>query len=129
VRQRGCCSALPGKGVPISTCIAFLLAAPILNPVAIFATATAFRFRPEMVWLRGGLAFVIAASVGLLVGHLGRGEELLAGGLAKRRGHEHPRQTGTYTSMGMTTRTSMATAAYWRRLARSSVRSPVNLWG
>jgi len=82
------------KGVPISTCIAFLLAAPILNPVAIFATATAFRFRPEMVWLRGGLAFVIAASVGLLVGHLGRGEELLAGGLAKRRGHEHPPPDG-----------------------------------
>lgn len=77
------------KGAPISTCIAFLLAAPILNPVAIFATATAFRFRPEMVWLRGGLAFVIAASVGLLVGHLGRGEELLAGGLANRREHEH----------------------------------------
>src|SRR5919199_5842667 len=27
------------KGVPASTCIAFLLASPILNPVALFATA------------------------------------------------------------------------------------------
>ncbi len=83
------------KGVPISTCIAFLLAAPILNPVALFATATAFRYQPDMVWLRGGLAFVIAASVGLLVGHLGKGEQLLASGVAadrsqrrQRHGHE-----------------------------------------
>lgn len=73
------------KGVPVSTCIAFLLASPILNPVALFATATAFRFQPEVVWLRGGIAFLVAASVGLLVGHLGRGEELLAPALAADR--------------------------------------------
>jgi uncharacterized protein len=75
------------KGVPVSTCIAFLLAAPILNPVALFATATAFRFQPEVVWLRGGIAFVIAASVGLLIGHLGQGEQLLAPALAADREH------------------------------------------
>src|SRR3984893_842053 len=39
------------KGVPVSTCIAFLLASPILNPVALFATATAFRYDPSVVWL------------------------------------------------------------------------------
>ncbi|MDQ2741477.1 MAG: permease [Chloroflexota bacterium] len=77
------------KGVPISTCIAFLLAAPILNPVALFATATAFRFQPDMVWLRGGLAFLIAASVGLIVGHFGRGEELLSAAVAADRNHDH----------------------------------------
>ena len=76
------------KGVPTSTCIAFLLAAPILNPVAIFATATAFRYQPSMVWWRGGLAFAIAAIVGLLVGHFGRGERLLAGSL-EAQGHSH----------------------------------------
>jgi uncharacterized membrane protein YraQ (UPF0718 family) len=75
------------KGVPVSTCIAFLLASPILNPVALFATATAFRFQPEVVWLRGGIAFLVAASVGLLVGHLGRGEQLLAPALAADRAH------------------------------------------
>lgn len=79
------------KGVPVSTCVAFLLAAPILNPVALFATATAFRFQPEVVWLRGGLAFFIASAVGLLVGRMGRGEELLAARIAADResGHEH----------------------------------------
>jgi uncharacterized membrane protein YraQ (UPF0718 family) len=75
------------KGVPVSTCIAFLLASPILNPVAIFATATAFRYQPSVVWLRCGLAFFVAASVGLLIGNWGRGEQLLASGLI--RGHDH----------------------------------------
>lgn len=69
------------KGVPVPACIAFLLAAPILNPVALFATATAFRYQPSMVWLRGGLALLVASSVGLLIGRWGRGEQLLAGSL------------------------------------------------
>lgn len=78
------------KGVPVSTCIAFLLAAPILNPVALFATATAFRFSaPNMVWMRGGLAFLIAAAVGLLIGHFGRGEQLLSSALIAERDHHH----------------------------------------
>ncbi len=77
------------KGVPVSSCVAFLLAAPILNPVALFATATAFRYEPSMVWLRGGLAFVVAASVGLLIGQWGKGEQLLASGLLGGRGHDH----------------------------------------
>jgi uncharacterized membrane protein YraQ (UPF0718 family) len=77
------------KGVPISTCIAFLLAAPILNPVALFATATAFRYQPDVVWLRGGIAFVVAACVGLLIGQFGNGEQLLAPALAADRSHGH----------------------------------------
>jgi uncharacterized protein len=78
------------KGVPVSSCIAFLLAAPILNPVALLATATAFRYYPSMVWLRGGLAFIVAASVGLFIGQVGKGEQMLASrlGLALE-GHHH----------------------------------------
>jgi uncharacterized membrane protein YraQ (UPF0718 family) len=80
------------KGLPASSCIAFLLAAPILNPVALFATAVAFRYQPDMVWLRGGLAFLIAASVGLLIGSLGKGEQILAAGLQRQQfvAHDHP---------------------------------------
>ncbi|MGH2442283.1 MAG: permease [Chloroflexota bacterium] len=77
------------KGVPVSTCIAFLLAAPILNPVALLATATAFRYEPSMVWLRGGIAFLIAASVGLLIGHFGKGEQLLSNSLLASRNQAH----------------------------------------
>lgn len=78
------------KGVPASTCIAFLLAAPILNPIALFATAVAFRYDPSMVWLRGGLAFVVASSVGLFIGYSGRGEQLMAARLRTSGGHDHP---------------------------------------
>jgi uncharacterized membrane protein YraQ (UPF0718 family) len=77
------------KGLPASSCIAFLLAAPILNPVALFATAVAFRYQPSMVWLRGGLAFAIAASVGLLIGSLGKGEQILAAGLQRQQQEAH----------------------------------------
>lgn len=86
------------KGVPTSTCIAFLLASPILNPVALFATATAFRAEPNMVWLRGGLAIVIASSIGLLVGHFGKGEQLLASGLL--RGREANHRSGHHLTHG-----------------------------
>lgn len=51
------------QGVPPSVCIAFLLAAPTLNPVVIWATWTAFRDQPEMVWWRVGLSFVIATAI------------------------------------------------------------------
>lgn len=77
------------KGVPVSACVTFLLAAPILNPVALIATATAFRYEPSMVWLRGGLAFLVAAVVGLMIGRWGRGEELLATGLQRDHVHGH----------------------------------------
>lgn len=78
------------KGVPISTCIAFLLGAPILNPVAIFATAIAFRYQPSMVWMRAGLALLIASAIGLTIGSLGKGEAILAASLTRDADHaEH----------------------------------------
>lgn len=83
------------KGVPVSTSIAFLLAAPILNPVALFATAIAFRSEPEMVWLRGGLAFLIAAIVGLLIGRWGNREQLLSTALAGDHAHHHHHDHGS----------------------------------
>jgi uncharacterized membrane protein YraQ (UPF0718 family) len=75
------------KGVPVSSCIAFLLAAPILNPVALFATYIAFSSTPEMVWERGLLAFLVAGIVGVLIGRMGTGQQLIAGGL--QREHDH----------------------------------------
>lgn len=58
------------KGLPLSCCIAYMLAGPIINGVVIFSTWIAFRdhgIGPEMVGLRVGMAFVIATITGLIV--------------------------------------------------------------
>ncbi|MFN5837627.1 MAG: permease, partial [Pseudanabaena sp.] len=43
---------LISQGAPISVAVSFLLAAPTINPVVIWATWTAFRDQPEIVVLR-----------------------------------------------------------------------------
>lgn len=58
------------KGLPLSCCIAYMLAGPIINGVVIFSTWVAFKdhkIGPEMVGLRVGLAFVVACVTGLIV--------------------------------------------------------------
>src|SRR5688500_1405557 len=58
------------KGLPLSSCIAYMLAGPIINAVVIFSTWVAFRdhqIGPEMVGLRVGLAFVVATVTGFVV--------------------------------------------------------------
>lgn len=52
------------KGTPPSVAIAFLLAAPVFNPVVIVATWIAFRDRPEIVLYRVGFSLAIAVLVG-----------------------------------------------------------------
>ncbi|TJY40749.1 permease [Cohnella pontilimi] len=52
------------KGMPAYLGIAYILAAPILNPVTYAATYMAFRTQHEMAYYRMGLAFVVAAAVG-----------------------------------------------------------------
>ncbi len=51
------------QGMPPAVSIAFLLAAPTINPVVIWATWTAFRDQPEVVVWRIGLSFVIATAI------------------------------------------------------------------
>ena len=58
------------KGLPLSCCIAYMLAGPIINLVVIFSTWVAFRdfkIAPEMVGLRVGLGFIIACTTALVV--------------------------------------------------------------
>lgn len=55
------------KGVPLHTAIAFMLAAPITNPVAAAATLYAFRMDIDMVFFRLGIAIFIACFVGILL--------------------------------------------------------------
>ncbi len=53
------------KGLPLPAGIAFLLAAPVFNPIVIFSTAAAFGWGEMLLW-RLGLTLAIALTVGLV---------------------------------------------------------------
>ena len=53
------------KGLPVSTGIAFLLAAPVINPIVIFSTAAAFGWGRMLAW-RLGLTLIIAVTIGIV---------------------------------------------------------------
>jgi uncharacterized membrane protein YraQ (UPF0718 family) len=53
------------KGLPIPAGVAFLLAAPVFNPIVIFSTAAAFGWGAMLFW-RLVLTLVIAASIGII---------------------------------------------------------------
>lgn len=58
------------KGLPLSCCVAYMLAGPIINVIVILSTWVAFqghKIAPEMVGLRVGLGFVVAVVTGLVV--------------------------------------------------------------
>lgn len=63
------------KGLPLSTGIAFILAAPVINPIVIASTYTAFGWGPMLLG-RLGLSFLIAGAIGLLFS-LAAPEEIL----------------------------------------------------
>ncbi len=63
------------KGLPLSIGIAFLLAAPAVNPITIASTYAAFGWGP-MLWGRIGLTFLIAVTIGLIFS-LAKPEEVL----------------------------------------------------
>lgn len=57
------------KGLPLSTAMAYMLAAPVVNPVVALSTYAAFRGQGalEMVLLRVGFAFALAVVVASIV--------------------------------------------------------------
>jgi uncharacterized membrane protein YraQ (UPF0718 family) len=57
---------LVSQGAPISVAVSFLLAAPTINPVVIWATWTAFRDQPEIAVLRVVLSLAIAIIVAMV---------------------------------------------------------------
>jgi uncharacterized membrane protein YraQ (UPF0718 family) len=58
------------KGLPLGTCVAYMLAGPIINLIVISSTAVAFGphgIGTEMVTLRVGLGFVVAVTTASIV--------------------------------------------------------------
>jgi uncharacterized protein len=75
----GCeCGAVPiaaslvRRGVSQAAALAFLLAAPAINPIVLVATAVAFPGNPEMVAARAGASLAVAMIMGWLWIRLGR---------------------------------------------------------
>lgn len=80
------------KGVPLSLCVTYVLAGPVINIVVLTSTFAAFNYTPtaeeghifggpgNVVLLRAGFAYLVAFNVGLLVEWLSRkpGIELLS---------------------------------------------------
>uniref|UniRef100_A0A7C1FQM4 Permease n=1 Tax=Caldilinea aerophila TaxID=133453 RepID=A0A7C1FQM4_9CHLR len=79
------------KGLPLSIGIAFLLAAPVINPIVILSTYTAFGWGPVFVG-RIVFSFLIAAAVGFLFGRA-RPEEVLRPAICQVHDDEEPYHT------------------------------------
>ncbi|WP_446728286.1 permease [Peribacillus sp. TH27] len=58
---------LIAKGVPLSAAIAFMLSAPILNPIVLFSTYIAFGNSWSMVFYRGGIAFLVVIIIAFIL--------------------------------------------------------------
>ncbi|HEX6288450.1 MAG TPA: permease [Herpetosiphonaceae bacterium] len=70
------------KGAPLPFGVAFLLAAPVINPIVIASTFVAFNGDWLMVGGRVGLTLLIAINVALVMSWLPRQQALLAPGVA-----------------------------------------------
>jgi uncharacterized protein len=84
------------KGVPLPLGVAFLLAAPVINPIVIASTYVAFNGDWLIVGGRIGLTLLIAVAVALILGRLPRPDRLLAASVAApptdHADHDHDHQ-------------------------------------
>jgi uncharacterized membrane protein YraQ (UPF0718 family) len=55
------------KGMPLYVGIVFILVGPIINPIVFASTYLAFRTKPEMLYTRMGLAFLVGMFIGLFI--------------------------------------------------------------
>jgi uncharacterized protein len=76
------------KGLPLGAGIAFLLAAPVLNPIVILSTAAAFGWGSMLLW-RLGFTLLIAIVVGLVFSIERDTSNILLGSLRISHEHEH----------------------------------------
>ena len=77
------------KGVPLYIAIAFMLAAPILNPVVLTSTYYAFSGFTKIVIMRGVFGFIIAVAVANTIRIMFKGNQLLREGEHKDHNHHH----------------------------------------
>jgi uncharacterized membrane protein YraQ (UPF0718 family) len=71
---------LMGKGVPAHIAIAYMLSAPILNPVVLVSTYVAFRGSILMLVSRAAVAVIVSGAIGTFVWWKGGAEDATRGG-------------------------------------------------
>jgi uncharacterized membrane protein YraQ (UPF0718 family) len=79
-----------------------MLTGPVINPIVLFSTYVAFGNQWDMMIYRGGLAFVVALIVGLILSYQFKGNQLLDK-LARNNDHRHhsPNETFMNKFVGM----------------------------
>ncbi len=75
------------KGLPSSVGVAFLLAAPVVNPIVIASTYAAFGWGP-MLWGRVIFSFLVATIIGLIF-HLAKPQDILQPRVKIAHAHHH----------------------------------------
>lgn len=74
------------KGVPLHAGVAFMLTAPIINPIVLFSTFIAFGNRWSVVFYRGGLALAVSVIIGIILSYQFKDNQLLK---PDEPGHHH----------------------------------------
>ena len=88
------------KGVPFSAALAYLLAAPIVNPIVVASTLVAYSFDYTFALLRLVLGYAIATSVALMVAALLEPEQALLKDGKPLCSHSHSHSSCEDESLG-----------------------------
>lgn len=89
------------KGVPLHAGVAFMLTAPIINPIVLFSTYIAFGNRWSVVFYRGGLALAVSVLIGVILSYQFKDNQLLK---PDEPGHHHHHHHTLLQKLGGTLR-------------------------
>ena len=89
------------KGVPLHAGVAFMLTAPIINPIVLFSTFIAFGNRWSVVFYRGGLALAVSVIIGIILSYQFKDNQLLK---PDEPGHHHHHHHTLLQELGGTLR-------------------------
>ncbi|MGM0950907.1 MAG: permease [Bacillota bacterium] len=89
------------KGVPLHAGVAFMMTAPIINPIVLFSTFIAFGNRWSVVFYRGGLALAVSVIIGIILSYQFKDNQLLK---PHEPGHHHHHHHTLLQKLGGTLR-------------------------
>ncbi|MBA5716954.1 permease [Bacillus subtilis] len=89
------------KGVPLHAGVAFMLTAPIINPIVLFSTYIAFGNRWSVVFYRSGLALAVSLIIGVILSYQFKDNQLLK---PDEPGHHHHHHGTLLQKLGGTLR-------------------------